>query len=163
MNATISNLEGEEFRDLDLFPGYQVSNFGRVKSLKHKEDFIMKPRLDNCGYMRIALSIAGKHKFILVHQLVAIGFLGHTPCGLTKVVNHKNKDKQYNYADNFEITTMRGNAHHALETVKGYFWHNYSQRWRAKISINGKMKWLGSYKTEEEARAAYLKALKGLN
>jgi len=40
----------------------------------------------------------------------------------------------------------------------GVDWHNASKKYRAKISINGKQKILGYFKTAQEAKAAYDKA-----
>jgi len=44
----------------------------------------------------------------------------------------------------------------------GVVWVPRKNPWRASIRINGKRKWLGSFKSEEEAGNAYLKAVKGI-
>lgn len=46
--------------------------------------------------------------------------------------------------------------------AKGYSWAKRVKKWRACIRANGKNKHLGYYKTESEARAAYLQAKKNL-
>ena len=69
---------------------YEVSNFGRVKSLNYKgtgRAELMKP--ENCinGYLQVQLSKNGKADNCLIHRLVAQTFLPNPlnkPC-----VNHK--------------------------------------------------------------------------
>ncbi len=56
----------EEWRDIEGYEGlYQVSNLGRVKSLKnHKGTYrekILKPTSDKLKYERVALYKNGKH------------------------------------------------------------------------------------------------------
>tara|TARA_R110000772_G_scaffold207522_2_gene318081 strand:- start:2326 stop:3012 length:687 start_codon:yes stop_codon:yes gene_type:complete len=46
---------------------------------------------------------------------------------------------------------------------KGVSWHKPSKKWTAKIYINGKAKYLGSFKCELEASEAYQKALRELS
>ena len=42
--------------------------------------------------------------------------------------------------------------------VKGYSWNNQKNKWGARIKINGKLKHLGFFDSEEEAHQAYLVA-----
>ena len=42
--------------------------------------------------------------------------------------------------------------------TKGYYWCKKSRKWKAQIKANGKQKYLGLFKKEEDARAAYLAA-----
>ena len=43
-------------------------------------------------------------------------------------------------------------------SVKGYSWNNQKQKWGVKIKINGRLKHLGFFDTEEEAHQVYLVA-----
>lgn len=36
----------EEFKTIKDFENYQISNYGRIKSLKYNKERILKPRLD---------------------------------------------------------------------------------------------------------------------
>lgn len=51
---------------------YQVSNRGRIKSLKFGQENIMKLKKWKNGYMRIDLCKSGKKKYCLVHRYTEI-------------------------------------------------------------------------------------------
>lgn len=44
----------EIWREIDGFPDYRVSNTGKVKSIKHNKELILKPSLSN-GYQVVPL------------------------------------------------------------------------------------------------------------
>lgn len=115
----------EEWKDIKGFPGYQVSNYGRVRShnkvtssarYSHREwkNRILKQKVstkDKCH--RICLWDAnGEHTF-LVHRLEADAFLGEYP-GMT--VNHKDGNRHNNRIDNLEWLTIGDNIRHAFQT-----------------------------------------------
>ena len=86
----------EIWKDIPKFEGYyQVSNFGRIKSLSRyqsKKERILTQSKTNHGYLSVCLSVVDKKRY-QTHQLVAICFLNHKPCGLEKVVDHKDNDR----------------------------------------------------------------------
>jgi hypothetical protein len=51
------------------------------------------------------------------------------------------------------------------DNAKGYYWHKTKKKWQAQISIDGKLKHLGYFDNEHEARTAFLeaKALRKMN
>jgi|TARA_R110000787_G_scaffold91828_1_gene193455 hypothetical protein len=164
----------EEFRDIVGYEGiYKVSNLGRVKSLARK-DFIGRPLnekiLKNCdngnGYLHILLSKDCKKKLRTIHQLVAEAFLGHVPCGMKLIVNHKNFIRHDNRAENLEIDTARNNTNRkhlkSSSEYTGVSWHKKTKKWTSQIVINGKKKYLGLFACELEAAKAYQKALNAL-
>jgi hypothetical protein len=73
-------------------------------------------------------------------------------------LDHKDTNPSNNRIDNLRILTNQQNAFNT--NAKGYSWHKDNKRWCSQIVIDGKHIWLGSYKTEQEAREAYLKAKK---
>lgn len=85
---------------------YQVSNCGRVKSIKFGKEIIMKQNIRR-GYYYVNLYKNGILKTYQVHRLVAEAFLDNPdnlPC-----VNHKDENKLNNNVDNLEWCTIRYN------------------------------------------------------
>ena len=165
----------EIFKDIPNYEGvYQVSNLGRVKSLNRvilrrdgknytAKEKILKSGVGGNGYLIVNLSCEGKFKTKSVHQLVAIVFLNHTPCGHKIVVDHINCDEQDNRLENLQLISQRENTSKdkkGSSKYTGVNWHKASNKWRSLISINGKLKHLGCFKCELEASAAYQSKLK---
>ena len=105
---------------------YQVSNFGRVRSvdrdvycevspnkLQHIFGKILKQGLNKKGYPIVYLSKDGKQKTIAVHRLVAKAFIDN-PLSLPQV-NHKDGCKTNNNVDNLEWCDNSYNQKHAHE------------------------------------------------
>ena len=148
------------------YEDYEVSNLGRVKSLKFGKDKILKLSDDGNGYLKVCLFNNKKQKVRKVHQLVAEAFLNHIPCGFELVVNHKNFTRTDNRPNNLEITSQRNNANlkHIKSSSKytGVCWNKRANKWTANITINKKLKHLGNFKLEIEAHNAYQNALNSL-
>lgn len=84
---------------------YAVSNDGRVKNLKTGR--IIKPFINNKGYVMIQLHKNGIRKLYLTHRLVAEAFISNPnnyPC-----INHKNEIKTDNNILNLEWVTYSQN------------------------------------------------------
>lgn len=95
----------EEWRDI---PGYeklyQVSNFGRVKSISKcwsigknqtcVEERIMSLQVHYRGYLQVHLRRPGEHKKFFVHRLVAMAFLPNPKN--KEVVNHRDRNITHN-------------------------------------------------------------------
>lgn len=80
---------------------YQVSNFGRVKSIKFGKEIILKQHINiKGGYYYVCLLKNGKHKNYYVHRLVAQAFIPN-PDNLPEV-NHKDECKTNNVVSNLE-------------------------------------------------------------
>ena len=155
----------EEFRDVKNYEGlYQVSNLGRVKSLKYGKERILKPNSNGHGYLQVDFRKDGKRKVRTVHQLVAEAFLDHTPCGMKLIVNHKNFIRHDNRAENLELDTNRNNTNqkhlNSSSEYTGVSWYESRKKWTAQIHINGNKKFLGRFTCELEASKAYQKALR---
>ena len=102
----------EEWKD--ICEGYQVSNLGRVKSTKRKEEKILKLKADKSGYMRVHLRVDNMDVFESVHRLVAKAFVLNSE-GKNEV-NHINGIKTDNRAENLEWCTRTENLIHAYKT-----------------------------------------------
>lgn len=110
----------EIWKDVEGYEGcYQVSNFGRVKSLGNgnarnpnfQKERIMKASKNKYGYFRICLCKDGKHKYYSIHRLVAIAFIPN-PNNLPQV-NHKDECKTNNRVDNLEWCSVKYNMTYA--------------------------------------------------
>ena len=114
----------EEWRDIKGYEGYyQISNFGRVKSLSRdvgsnrcKKETIMKTSLDKDGYENLVLRKNGKQRHFRVNRLVAEAFL-ENPNNYPQV-NHKDEDKTNNNVNNLEWCSAKYNVNYGLRTEK---------------------------------------------
>jgi len=114
----------EVWLDIKGYEGhYQVSSFGRVKSLARviecrKNVFVNKKEKFlsdwDCGkgYRKVKLSKDGIEKSIRVHRLVADTFLSNPDAKLE--VNHINGIKNDNRVENLDWCTSSENTIHAL-------------------------------------------------
>lgn len=155
----------EIWKDVPNYNGdYQVSNFGRVKSLKRNKEIILSQYLDKHEYYSVKLSQHSKAKCHMVHKLVAICFLNHVQSKHEMVVDHIDNNSKNNNADNLQIITQRENA---SKDKKGYtsnyvgvYWAKSCNKWVAQININGKNTHLGQSKCELIAAFLYQETLK---
>lgn len=100
-------IEIEEWRDIKGFEGYQISSFGRIKSLEkidylghHRKEKILKPSKTKDGYLKVALCKDGEKKSYYIHRLVGNAFL-QNPYNLP-LINHINEIKTDNRVENLE-------------------------------------------------------------
>jgi len=157
-------MKKEIWKDVIGYEGlYEVSNLGRVKSLKCNKEKILSPVINKKGYWQCRLY---KNKIAttkLVHQLLAQSFLNHIPNGNIYVVDHINDNKLDNRLDNLQVLTNRENCYKTQgkysSKYKGVCWHKLAEKWVAQIKINGKLKHLGYFVNEQEASQAYQNSL----
>lgn len=88
-----------------LNPFYSVSNFGRIRN--DETNRILSGSLHKDGY--IFVTIDGTQ--IPLHRLIALVFCDGFEEG--KVINHKDGNKQNNFADNLEWVTQQENVKHS--------------------------------------------------
>lgn len=103
----------EHWKEIEGFPGYEVSDQGRIRSFKSGKAKIKKQRLVR-GYPAVDLYKNGERTTEKVHRLVAKAFLGKPDDFLE--VNHKNGIKTDNWLENLEWVTRSENIRHADET-----------------------------------------------
>ena len=109
---------------------------------------------DRYGYSMIQLIIEGKKYYILGHRLAWYLHYGHLPFNS---IDHIDGVRSNNKIDNLRDVTNQQNQWNKT-TAKGYHWDKRKNKFRTQIKINRKVKHLGYYSTEQEARNAYLKA-----
>jgi hypothetical protein len=157
----------EIWKDIPGYEGcYQASDLGRIRSIRFNKDKKLKPSIDGGGYFQLGISKNKQRYCFKVHTLVALTFIGPRPDGL--IIDHIDGNKKNNKSDNLQYITSRQN------TLKGnncnkktggcssiYIGVYRDKRretnpWRAKTKLCGRLKNLGSFATESEARDAYI-------
>ena len=115
-NFTKEELMNEKWLDIAGYEGvYQVSDLGRVRSLKFGKVRVLRSSKNSCGYLNVSLFKDKKPKTITVHRLVAQAFINNDD--KTKIyINHKNEVKTDNRASNLEWCTVSyNNAYNRLQ------------------------------------------------
>lgn len=117
----------EIWKDIKGYEGrYQISNLGRVKSLKRvikrvvkgkdffktEQEKILKPHKNSHGYLCCGL----EGKKINVHLLVGRAFIEESKKGF--VFNHKDGNKMNPALENLEIITHAENCIHAVNFLR---------------------------------------------
>lgn len=113
----------EIWKDIKGFEGlYQVSNFGRVKSIRHlktsycgamrKNHILATQDKGDFRYKLVTLRVKGKSRSVGVHRLVAEAFLPN-PQNLP-VINHRDENPSNNHVDNLEWCTQRKNVLYSM-------------------------------------------------
>ena len=109
MEYTDFELKNEQWRDIFGYDGmYQVSDLGRVRSLKFGKVRMLRPQKNNNGYLIVGLCKDGKRKGITVHRLVANAFIPNSDENKTQI-NHRDECKQNNRVSNIEWCTAQYN------------------------------------------------------
>lgn len=95
-----------------------------------------------------------KPKMLSMHRVI----LNATP---GTQIDHINGDGLDNRKSNLRFTTTRQNSHNRRPLVPkkskypGVFWRKDTHKWRAIISIDGKLRHLGQYESDYEAYVVY--------
>ena len=134
----------EVWKDIKDYEGlFQVSNWGRVKSLgngrTYKTSRIRKLYTNKYGYLQVQLCKDGKRKWFRVNRLVAIAFL-ENPEGKTEV-NHIDEDKTNNRVDNLKWEWHKDNINHGTrnERVSKAMTNGKLSKRVLQLSLDGKL------------------------
>lgn len=108
---------------------------------------------EDSGYLRI--SVDGKN--YRAHRLAWLWNHGELPARL----DHIDRDPSNNRIENLRPCTQSQNLSNSTKRSggssrwKGVYWHKCSNKWMARIQVNGKTKYLGIFATEADAAQAY--------
>ena len=110
----------KEWREIDGFPNYMVSNTGEIKSLNYnktgKEKVLIPHKLSN-GYLGINLYDNDKKScYLLIHRLVAQAFLPN-PNGY-RIINPKDENRSNNSVNNLEWCSYKYNLNYGNRNSK---------------------------------------------
>lgn len=109
----------EEWKPIEDFPEYEVSNLGRVKSLNYHrsgQEQLLKQVLQN-GYLIVCLHKDKIQKNVKVHRLVVKAFLPNPENKRT--IDHINRNKQDNRLENLRWATHSENCLNKALGVSG--------------------------------------------
>ena len=109
----------------------------------------------NTYYACRSVTLNGKKTIVSMH-----GFLMNTPKGME--TDHKDADGLNNQRNNIRVCTHAENQHNQCvqarnksSLFKGVSWMKRQKRWRARIKIDKKFIYLGSFTDEIDAAQAY--------
>ena len=143
-------LLNEVWKDISNYEGcYQVSNYGRIKSVKRivksprgvrtVNERILKLSIDKYGYKTLVLHKEGhkNDKHFTVHRIVALHFVNNPnnyPC-----VNHKDENKINNFYENLEWCTVDYNNKYnqRQEKINIKLRKELVERFEAKLESDG--------------------------
>jgi hypothetical protein len=109
-------------------------------------------------------------KVILLHRFIYLDF--HGPIAPWMQIDHIHGKSAGNGIGNLRWTTSAGNSRNQRKAHKdgssGLLGVNHAKNcgqnpWRAKITVNGRQKNLGNYKTPEDAHRAYIAAKRSMH
>jgi len=111
----------EIWKDIEGFEGYQVSNYGGIKSCRPVNGIgglkdiyrLLKLPVDRKGYYRIALRRNNKPIKMFVHRIVLETFVGLCPNGME--ARHLDGNSQNNYVENLTWGTPTENRHDRIK------------------------------------------------
>jgi hypothetical protein len=146
----------EEYKIIEGFENYSVSNFGNVKN--NKTGKIINPRLNRNGYYIIDLHKNGKRKTFKVHRLVALTFIPNPENKPS--IDHINNDRTNNNVNNLRWCTNSENSYNTglsktnTSGIKGVCFHKQHKKWQVQITHTGKNYHLGYFENLEDAKRA---------
>lgn len=100
-------ISAETWRGVFGFPDYEVSDAGRVRSIKRGGRRVLKPQRHTGGYHIVTFWSAGSPTIHLVQKLVLEAFVGTRPTG--QQACHGNGDKADNRLENLRWDTPKAN------------------------------------------------------
>lgn len=122
---SFDTLDGEIWKDILGYPGYQISNMGRVCScMRNNSRYIIRQNENvKTGRMYVHLYSGGKRKALSVSRIVGHAFVDGFS-DVQNTINHINKDVKDNKSENLEWISQKENNKKAYELgrscAKGY-------------------------------------------
>lgn len=161
----------EQFKPIkDYEDHYEISNFGRVKSLfkewiiyrggiRKQPERMLKPGINSSGYYTVILCKNGNIKSHSIHHLVWDHFGDKKRNGNKLQIDHSDNNKLNNRLDNLQLLPPRGNISKSkLLTKKSGLPTGVVKNgkgFQARIWIKDKNIYLGTFPTPEEASNVY--------
>ena len=159
----MSIYEEEIYVQIKDFPNYCVSNLGNIKYIK--TNTILKQRFDKYGYKRVNLYDKNRKIFTKrTHRLVIEAFKENVENKLC--VDHIDNNRENNNICNLRYATHQENTRNSkirknsTSGIKGITYHKASNKWQARITIDGLEIHLGLFGNIEDAKQARVNKVK---
>jgi hypothetical protein len=142
-----------DFKDIDGYDNYDVSNYGHVRNKKTGK--ILKPRVNCDGYHQMDLYKNRKRKNHKVHRLVLIAFVPNpdnkTDCDHTDRNRTNNCLYNLRWATRSENNINTGISKKNTSGHRHICWCKIKKKFVVHIKRNGKKKHHGYFETIEDA------------
>lgn len=141
-------------RDVSLFKTRQIWTMWRGRYLG---------KVAGCVNAKGYIEVRVPGKLYKAHRLAFLYMTGAFPEGEVDHINHIRDDNKW---DNLRVVTGKENQQNRKLTprhtsgIMGVSWDNVQNKWRAKIHVEGRIKYLGRFATLKEAAAARKQAEK---
>ena len=140
----------EEWRPIELFERYEVSNLGNVR----RGGRVLKPGKDTDGYRQVNLYKNSKRHCCKVYRLVMNAFNPNTEN--KPQIDHINRIRDDDRLENLRWVTASENVRNSknfTEEMNGLSWSKKNSTYVVRLLVDGVEKYFGSRKTLEEAKA----------
>lgn len=149
-NKEAWELPGEEWRPITGFVWFEVSNLGRVRSMRVGR--VCTQGKHRQGYRLVAMEKMARH----VHRLVAAAFIPNPENYL--VVHHKDSNPSNNRVENLQWTTQKENIRMAME-LRGNWLKGHPKRATPIVRIDPESGERTKYPSIRAAAEAYNAAM----
>ena len=109
----------------------------------------------NNGYLTTNINQKKYRKHRLIYFAYNQNWQIHNSDTKTNSIDHIDGDRLNNNIENLRKVTHQQNCWNRT-TAKGYCWDKKSNKWKARITLNGKEIHLGYFDNEDDARQVYL-------
>lgn len=106
---SIEDLPDEKWRPIDKKGKYFVSSLGRIKSYHGVKARLLKPYLNQYGYLRVDICLSKRYTFS-VHRLVAYAFVENDNPQKQDTIDHIDGNKSNNQASNLRWLSREDNV-----------------------------------------------------
>lgn len=147
---------------IPLTKGYEAIIDAADAHLVDKWNWVVVLKKFNGKYAYRSIGPRGKQKTIYLHRVIM-----NASDGIE--VDHIDFNGLNNRRNNLRLATHQQNlCNRSMSSTnksgfRGVSWAKDRQKWRAQITVNCKMKYLGTFSSPEIAHAAYLEASKHLH
>lgn len=146
----------EVYARIKDFEQYAISNYGEVINVKTGNK--LKPYTNENGYLEVGLSKNKRTHTKRIHRLVGIAFIDKI--NEKSLIDHKDCNKTNNRLDNLRWCNNSENMRNSKISsrnnsgVRGVSFDKEKQKWKAVITVNGKIMHIGYFEDLEVAKIA---------